>query len=246
MPRVRRRWRLGWGYRFAVVVLWPLMTWGTRQQWRGRTKLEADGGGIVVATNHISWFDPLVISHLLWEADRPPRFLAKESVFRVPFVGRVIDSAGQIRVYRESAEAVAAVRDAIAAVDAGECVVVYPEGTITKDPDLWPMVGKTGAARIALATGRPVFPIAQWGAQNVIAPYAKQFRLFPRKTMSVWVGDAVDLDDLRGRPLDAETLREATRRITAAITGLLSEIRGEAAPVEPYSRGRAQAKDDDS
>jgi len=214
------------------------MTWGTKQEWRGREKLNADGGGIIVATNHTSWFDPLVISHLLWEADRPPRFLAKESVFRVPFAGRVIDSAGQIRVYRESAEAIAAVRDAIAAVDAGECVVVYPEGTITKDPDLWPMAGKTGAARISLATGRPIFPVAQWGAHEVMAPYAKHFRLFPRKTMRVWVGDPVNLDDLRGRPLDTDTLREATRRITHAITQLLAEIRQVPAPAEPFRNNR--------
>ena len=61
----------------------------------------------------------------------------------------------------------------------GECVVVYPEGTITRDPDLWPMVGKSGAARIALATGCPVIPIGQWGAQEVLAPYAEEARPVP-------------------------------------------------------------------
>ena len=108
--------------------------------------------------------------------------------------------------------------------------MVYPEGTITRDPGLWPMTGKTGAARIALETGAPVIPVAQWGAQEVIAPYSKEFRILPRKTMHVTAGPPVDLDDLRGRALDATTLREATERIMAAITALLEEIRGETAP----------------
>ena len=81
---------------------------------------------------------------------------------------------------------------------AGECVVVYPEGTITRDPDLWPMAGKSGAARIALATGCPVIPIGQWGAQDLLAPYAKKPDLFPRKPVTMKVGDPVDLSDLVG------------------------------------------------
>lgn len=237
--RVRRRWRLGWGYRLAVVILWPLMTLLTKRTWVGTENLNTDDGGIIVATNHTSWFDPLVIAHVLWNNDRPPRFLAKESVFRVPIVGRVITSAGQIPVYRESSEAVAAVRDAITAVNAGECVVVYPEGTITRDPDMWPMIGKTGAARVALATRRPLIPVAQWGSHDVIRPYRKELRLLPRKTMQVRIGTPVDLTDLYGRPLDSDTLREATSRIIAAITGLLAEIRGETPPAQPMQFRRA-------
>lgn len=210
----------------------------TKRDWQGTENLNTDDGGIIVAANHISWFDPLVISHALWDNDRPPRFLAKESVFRVPIAGSIITSAGQIPVYRETREAVAAVRDAVTAVNAGECVVVYPEGTITKDPNLWPMVGKTGAARIALATGRPVIPMAQWGATDVIRPYKKELRLLPRKTMHVRVGAPVDLSDLAGRPLDQATLEIATTRILDAMTQLLADIRGEQPPVERFRPGR--------
>lgn len=209
------------------------MTVLTKREWSGTEYLNVDDGGIIVAGNHISWFDPLVIAHVLWNNDRPPRFLAKESVFRVPIMGAVITSAGQIRVYRETSEAVAAVRDAIEAVERGECVVIYPEGTLTRDPEMWPMVGKTGAARIALATRRPLIPVAQWGAQQVLGPYRKEFRILPRKTMHVSVGPPVDLEDLYGRPLDSDTLREATARIIAAITALLAGIRGEVPPAEP-------------
>lgn len=239
--RVRRRGRLGWGFRLAVILLWPVMRWLTKSDWRGTDLLERSEGGLIVVTNHISWFDPLSIAFLLWEADRPPRFLAKESVFRVPLVGAVIRSAGQIPVYRETANAIDAVRDAIAAVEAGECVVVYPEGTISRDPGLWPMQGKTGAARVALATGAPLFPVAQWGAQEVIGPYRKELRLLPRKTMHLLVGAPVDFSDLQGRPMDAETLRLATERIEDALTAQLAEIRQEQPPAQRYVHRRRGA-----
>jgi 1-acyl-sn-glycerol-3-phosphate acyltransferase len=235
IPRVRRRWRLGSGYRIAVFLLWPVMTAFTKRDWQGMQRLNTDDGGIIVVANHISWFDPLVISHAMWENDRPPRFLAKESVFRVPVIGSIIESAGQIRVYRETKEAVAAVRDAIAAVQRGECVVVYPEGTITKDPNEWPMAGKTGAARIALATGRPVLPMAQWGATQVMRPYRKELRLLPRKTMHVWVGEPVDLSDFADRPMDHDTLEQATERIMDALSAELGKIRQLAPPEHRFT-----------
>lgn len=230
MTRVRRRQRLGLSYRLAVVLLWPLMRFLVRWDVQGADQVTDEAGGVIVAPNHLSWFDPLVVAFVLWEADRPPRFLGKESVFRVPIVGAIIRNAGQIPVYRETADAANAVRDALSALDRGECVVVYPEGTITRDPAVWPMSGKTGAVRLALTSGRPLHPMAHWGAQEVMAPYRKQFRILPRKTMHVRVGMPVDLSDLRERPLDADTLAVATDRLMDALTGLLSEIRNEPAP----------------
>lgn len=236
---VRRSWRLGFWFRLAAVILLPFMTTCTKRDWEGQENLEQDGGGIIVAANHLSWFDPIALSHVLWCADRPPRFLAKEPLFRIPVIGRIIGGAGQIPVYRESKEAVGAVRDAISAVEAGECVVVYPEGTMTKDPDLWLMALKTGAARIALATKRPLIPVAQWGPQEVMPSYEKRFRLFPRKTMVMRIGPPVELSDLYDRPLDADTLRIASQRIWEAITGLLAQARGEVAPTEPFRTDRS-------
>ncbi|HET7899700.1 MAG TPA: lysophospholipid acyltransferase family protein [Candidatus Nanopelagicales bacterium] len=244
---VRSGKRLGGWYHLAVGLLRPGMMAVTRRDWRGaqhlRAEVRADGSqeGIVVCTNHISWFDPLECAHFLYDNGRPPRFLGKEAVFRVPVAGRIIKGAGQIPVYRETVDAAASVREAIAAVERGECVVVYPEGTISRDPGLWPMTGKTGAARIALATGAAVIPVAQWGAQDVIGPYKTEFKAFPRKTMHVWAGPPVDLDDLRGRPLDTAVLAEATARIMAAITAILEEIRGEKAPVERYDLRKNRA-----
>ena len=255
MGRVRSGKKLGFWYVLAIGLLRPGMVAFTKRDWHGAENLRAqilpDGtqAPIVVCPNHISWFDPLESAHFLYDNGRPPRYLGKESVFRVPIAGRIIRGAGQIPVYRETSDAASSVRAAIAAVEQGECVVVYPEGTITRDPGLWPMTGKTGAARIALTTGAQVIPLAQWGAQEVIAPYRKEFRILPRKVMRVTAGPPVDLDDLRDRPLDSATLREATERIVAAITALLEEIRGETAPAERFdlrAHRAAQGSDADS
>jgi 1-acyl-sn-glycerol-3-phosphate acyltransferase len=122
----------------------------------------------------------------------------------------------------------------VAAVEAGKCLAIFPEATLTRDPALWPMTGKTGAARLALTTGRPLIPIAQWGAQEILMPYAKRAHLLPRKTIRILAGPPVDLDDLRGKPITSDLLVEATRRVIHDITGLLEQLRGESAPAEVY------------
>jgi 1-acyl-sn-glycerol-3-phosphate acyltransferase len=227
---VRRAERLGLSYRFAVALLWPIMRWVVRWDVSGDERLTEAEGGVVVAPNHLSWFDPFVVAYTLWEADRPPRFLGKEAVFRIPFFGRILLGAGQIPVYRETHEAAAAIRDALSALDRGECVVVYPEGTITRDPDMWPMSAKTGAIRLALTSGRPLYPMAQWGSHEVMGPYKKEFRIFPRKTMRIVVGEPLDLSDLAGRPIDRVTLALGGERLMDAITGLLASLRQEPPP----------------
>lgn len=240
MAKRRSGKKLGFWYLFCVGLLRPLLLLLTKRDWKGvenlRPEILPDGSqeGVVVCPNHISWFDPLVSAHYFYDNGRPPRFLGKESVFRVPVFGWILRNAGQIPVYRETADAANAVRDAIAAIQRGECVVLYPEGTITRDPAIWPMRGKTGAARVALLSGAPLIPVAMWGPQAVMRPYVKEFRILPRKTMQVIAGEAVDIDDLRGRPLDAELLQEATDRLVDAIVLLLEGLRGETAPAERF------------
>jgi len=216
-------------YAFAAAVLRPLLVLVTKRDWRGASNLPPEGG-VVVVPNHISHVDPLVVAHFLFDQGRLPRFLAKASLFSVFFVSRVVRGARQIPVYRETADAGASLRDAVAAVRAGELVVVYAEGTITRDPQLWPMAGKTGAARIALTTGCPVLPLAAWGPQEMLAPYSKRLHLVPRVTMQVTLGPPVDLSDLQGQPLTAQTLHEATDRIMDALTHLVEDLRDQSAP----------------
>ncbi len=231
--------RLGFWYRFVAAILRPILMVITRRDWRGTEHLPGVGVGVVVSPNHISYADPLTFAHFLWDNGRAPRYLAKESVFRIPIVGRIIAACGQIPVYRESRNAARAFRDAVAAVQAGECVGIYPEGTITRDPGLWPMAGKTGAARVALETGCAVIPVAQWGPQEILAPYSKRLRLLPPKTVHVLAGPPVDLDDLRGRPLTPSVLRDAAERILDAITAQLAELRGELPPATRFDPAQA-------
>jgi 1-acyl-sn-glycerol-3-phosphate acyltransferase len=223
----------GWAFGFCVAVVEPLLVIFTKRRWRGGENIPASGG-CVLAVNHISHLDPLTCAHFVYSYGRIVRFLAKAEIFDVPVVGRIVRSAKQIPVYRLTRDASQSFTAAVAAAQSGECVIVYPEGTITREPDLWPMAGKTGAARIALSCGAPVIPVAQWGAQHILAPYAKRPRLLPRKTISMTAGAPVPLDDLRGRPLTPEVLREATDRIMDEITRLLEDIRGERAPGQRY------------
>ena len=231
--------RIGFWYRLAEVLLRPILVMMSKRDWRGADHLPRTGG-VVVVTNHVSHIDPLVFAHFLFDNGRLPRFLGKEVLFRVFFVGQVLRGAKQIPVYRESADASEAYRSAVAAVRAGECVAIYPEATLTRDPDLWPMVGKTGAARVALETGAPVIPIAQWGPQELLPPYAKRPHLFPRPTVHVWAGPPVDLAEFQGRPIDGPLLREVTERIMADVTALLEQIRGEKAPAVRFDMRRTE------
>jgi len=236
----------GFWYRFICAVLRPLLLAATARDWHGGQYLRIDRG-IVVAMNHLSWYDPLVAAHFVNDNGRPVRFLAKAEIFKIPVLGAILKSAGQIPVQRGNSDAAAgSLRAAFAAIEDKQCVVIYPEGTLTRDPKLWPMTAKTGAARIALTTGAPVIPAAQWGPQEVLAPYSKRPKFFPRKTMHVWAGPEVDLDDLRALPVSAATLREATERIMRDITKILATQRDEVPPAVPLDRRIALEKKADS
>jgi 1-acyl-sn-glycerol-3-phosphate acyltransferase len=227
------RQKRGWAMALCVTVLRPLMMTLTERDWRGGENIPSEGG-CVLAVNHVSEFDPVPYGHFVYDHRRLPRFLGKAEVFAVPILGRILRGAGQIPVYRKSSDASKAFSAAVDAVERGEAVVVYPEGTISRDPGLWPMVGRTGAARIALATDRPVIPCAQWGPQEILAPYARRPHLFPRKVMHMRAGPPVDLADLAEDGITTESLHVATARIMAAITSLLEDIRGETAPIERF------------
>ena len=214
----------------VVTLLNAVLRPVTKRDWRAQEKIPQTGG-VVFVVNHISNADPLALGQFLAYSGRWPRFLAKASLFGVPVLGRILRACGQIPVQRQSGRSADALQAAVQAVEQGRAVVIYPEGTITRDPDLWPMAGKTGAARIALQTGSPVIPIGQWGAHELMyGPQIHFPKLLPRKTLRMLVGDPVDLDDLRGQPVTAATLEAATDRIMDAITGLVAELRQQRPP----------------
>jgi 1-acyl-sn-glycerol-3-phosphate acyltransferase len=227
----KRNWAIG----VAVMIIKPTLIVTTKREWINGDRNFPAGGGFVIALNHLSHIDPITSALLVYDHGRIPRYLAKSGLFNNKVLGFYLRSAGQIPVYRETAGAAGAYSAAVAAVGRGECVIIYPEATITRDPDLWPMRGKSGAARIALETGCPVVPVGQWGAQEILPPYTKKPRLFPRKKIVARIGPPVDLSDLAARtPRTAEVVTEATDRIMAAITLEIEQIRGAQAPEERY------------
>ncbi len=229
-------------YRSAARLLQGLMTSVTRKDWHGAENLPTDAGFIAVS-NHVTYADPITLAHFLYNNGHPPRFLAKSSLFEARFLGGLLRGFDQIPVYRGTSRAKEAVDAGVEVLRRGDMIAMFPEGTLTRDPDLWPMVGRTGVARMALDTGVPVIPIAQWGAHTLLARYGKIPKPVPRKTVTVVAGPPVDLDDLRERAArgraDTETLRAATDRIMATLTSMVADIRGETPPEHPYDM-RAQ------
>lgn len=220
---------------FAVLatILRPLMNAMMAKEWKGAENLPRDTG-FIVCPNHVTEIDPIVIGHFLYNNKVLPHFLAKASLFRIPVVGAVLRTTLQVPVERTTAGANHSLEVAREAIEGGGGIIIYPEGTLTRDPDMWPMKGRTGAARLALQTGAPVVPIAHWGAQEVFPRYAKRLYLFPRKTSRVLVGKPVDLSDLQGGPVTRTTLEAATNRIMDALTALVAELRGETPPAERW------------
>lgn len=216
-------------FRFGAAILRPILNLIIKKDWRGSEKLPRSGAAIVVC-NHLSYVDPLTFTHFLYNNGRAPRYLGKESVFRIPIIGTVIKGAGQIPVSRESKDAVKGLEHAIAVLKAGHLLGVYPEGTLTRDENLWPMRAKTGVARLALITGAPVYPCASWGPEKVLPPYSKKLRVFPRTKVSVLMGDPVDLSRWHGKHEDPVAIEEAADHIMDRITSLLEELRQEEAP----------------
>lgn len=222
-------------FRVLSCIALPPVTYLAELRLSGVDNVPATGA-FVLAPNHYSEIDPLVTGVAMWKVGRMPRYLAKASLFRIPVIGFLLRASGQIPVERSgtnrSNDPLAAARKI---AHAGHAVVIYPEGTLTRDPDLWPMRGKTGAVRTALEQGIPLIPAAHWGTQNVMPRYGGKLSIWPpRKPIEVLFGPAVDLSEFQGKPLDSTTLAAATEVVMAAITGLCEQLRGEKAPLERW------------
>jgi 1-acyl-sn-glycerol-3-phosphate acyltransferase len=225
MSRAHRPKAGSW-IRLCVVIIFPLTNLFFKLRWHHLDRIPARGG-VLIAVNHISQADTLAMARMVWESGRIPRFLIKSSVFGWPILGPIMTGAGQLPVYRASSQAADSLRDAERALNRGECVIIYPEGTITSDPDYWPMQAKTGVARLALACPEvPVLPVGQWGAHRTLGRRGR-FRPVPRHWHQASVGEPLDLDKYRDTEPTGEVLREATDEIMAAITDQVERLRSE-------------------
>jgi 1-acyl-sn-glycerol-3-phosphate acyltransferase len=233
---VARR-RLGFWSRTTVILVKPVLLVMTKRDWSGMDKIPAEGG-VIFAANHMSEFDPFVVAHYVLDSGRWPQFLAKSSLFKFPVLGPLLRAVKQTPVDRGTVDASKALDAAVAEVKAGKGLIIYPEGTTPKNGDLWPQRGKTGIARLFLATGAPVVPIATWGAQQVFDPRTRKFRPKPRTRVTVVGGDPIDLEKWRDAEPSAANLYAITDEIMMVLRTMVGEIRGETPPEAPSSAGR--------
>lgn len=214
----------------AAALFYPL-TWMGRSVYRGAERIPREGPALLVL-NHVSHLDPAVDAVFVHRNRRVPRFMAKESLTRVPIFGKILLGSGGIPVSRGTTEAGDSLRAAHETLREGKVVVIYPEGTITRDPLGWPKRSFAGVARLALDNDVPVIPIARWGTQDIWNGYTKKFRPLPRKTVVHSVGEPVDLSAYREKDRSQAVLREVTDLLMGEVLELLAEVRGERPPAK--------------
>lgn len=214
--------RRGLAWWLAVAVCKPILVVLRRPDWRGVAGIPRVGGA-VLAANHVSHLDPLLVAEMVLAEGRVPRFLAKDSLFSGPVVGRWFRAAGHVEVDRVAGRA--GYDNAVSAARDGRLLLVYPEGSITKREDGLPMTMKSGAVRIALEASVPLVPVAQWGAQEILPAYSGQLRWGWRRRVSVLVGPPIPLDDLRDLE-SARAIEVGRRRLEDTLSAMVCELSG--------------------
>ncbi len=225
--------------RIVAGLMAPILRMMFRIEPKGLEHLPKSGPYILVS-NHLSYLDPFAVAYLLYvKLKRAPHFLAKAELFKRAPIGNILLALGQVPVYRDGARSnEAPLRAAHAFLAAGQVIIIYPEGTLTRDPDLWPMRGRSGAIRLAIESNVPVFPIAHWGIDKVMGNYSNRFRPNPFTKVSMTVGPEISLDELRGRTFTTEELTAATSRVMRILADMVGELRGEPAPEKLWEAGQ--------
>jgi 1-acyl-sn-glycerol-3-phosphate acyltransferase len=224
--------KAGFWIRLCVAILYPFDALLFRIRWHHLDRVPApEQGGVIIAMNHISHVDTVLMARLVWQSGRVPRFMIKAGVFTKPVLGQIMRGAKQIPVYRGTSDAADSLREAVLALDNGEAIVIYPEGTISKDPARWPMQGKTGIARLVLLSPHtPVVPVGQWGAQaRKGVPW---WRRFARRTAQASIGEPLDLSRYQDSEPTAQTVREITDVIMTAVRDQVAVLREQTPPTE--------------
>ena len=222
-------------WRLAQVVILPLFTAFVTMRIRPESAIPQQGP-FIVAPNHYSEIDPIVMGVAVWKLGRTPRFLAKASLFRIPVLGFYLRKTGQIPVERDAGGS-SAIDAAHRLMESGQGVIVYPEGTLTREPDLWPMRGKSGAIRMALEANIPLYPAAHWGTQQLMPRYGKKITVRPRPRIEVIVGNQMDLSRYQGKPVTKELVDTLTNELMLEIQQLVAQLRGEKAPESIFQPG---------
>lgn len=178
-------------------------------------------GPMIIAANHTSFLDPLIIGVPLFQHGIPPRFAARADLFTAPVLGRLLRYAEQIPVHRRgdisqlssNKNVSIGLEDMHKVLEEDSCLCIFPEGTFTHDPDGWAMRAKTGIARLILAHPEvQVIPAAHWGCERLIDPWTKRinWKMFGRRTTNVQVhfGEPLDFSAYQEREVTKELLQE--------------------------------------
>jgi 1-acyl-sn-glycerol-3-phosphate acyltransferase len=201
-------------YSLAKGVFYPGLRYGLRWTIEGEERIPRDGP-VLLASNHVSYLDPLTLAFVADRRGRRVRFLAKAELFDKRGLGPLLRSVHQIPVQRGSANAADALRGAVDALRRGECVTVFPEGTISLD--LEPMAGKSGTARLAKEAGVPVTPVGLWGTHRILFKGRKPNWQWGVAQTAV-VGEPVPIGP-------DDHVKDATDRIMAAISACVARAR---------------------
>jgi 1-acyl-sn-glycerol-3-phosphate acyltransferase len=199
-------------YNVVAAASWPILHWLFRLRVQGRENVP-ESGGYVLASNHLSNFDPWPLGMPLWP-QRWLRFMAKAELYWWPAT-LVLNAAGAFPVHRERAD-VEAVQTAVRLAQEGNVVVMFPEGTRRKKGLVkkHQARARSGAARIALDAGVPLVPAAIAGTD----------RLLTLGPLKVAFGAPVDVDDLLALGDTRRASQEATERLMARITELEASL----------------------
>ncbi|MDP9222402.1 MAG: 1-acyl-sn-glycerol-3-phosphate acyltransferase [Actinomycetota bacterium] len=223
-----------WTYSLAKGLLKPWLTVWFQWTIDGLEHIPRSGPA-VLAVNHISYFDPLAAAFVVDKAGRRARFLAKSELFADRRLGWVLRGANQIEVKRGTKDAPVALDQAYEALEAGELLVIFPEGTVTTNADLQPMAAKSGAARLAVKTGVPLIPCALWGTANVW-PKGYKKRWNPRQRIVARIGPPVQASIGMDSP---DEWRILGTKLIEDISLLLAGIRPQVPDRRPVKRSAA-------
>jgi 1-acyl-sn-glycerol-3-phosphate acyltransferase len=209
-------------YQLAKTIALPPVRFWFDLRIEGLANIPATGP-VIVACNHLSYLDPLTNANAVVKAGRRPRFLAKRELFEIPVVGWAFSGAHQIPVQRGTGDQTPLLL-AEEALERGEAVVIYPEGTVTKREDHLPMEGKTGTVRLSLASGVPIVPLASWGSQTVWQKSGPGSLKFGRP---VWtsIGEPIDLTSRRDEAGDRDAVKAMTVDLMARLTEMVGGLR---------------------
>ncbi|MCX6485754.1 MAG: lysophospholipid acyltransferase family protein [Rhodoluna sp.] len=229
--------------RVVAYILGPLVHLLFWVKLEGKEKLPKTGAYILVF-NHVTHLDPLVVAYAtFYGLKRGPHFLAKGNLFKVPVLGPLLLAAGQVPVYRNGRRNVEPMAAAYRFLDAGHVITIFPEGTLTREPNGWPMRGKTGSVRMAIEANVPIYSVGQWGSEVVLPTYTKKLRPKPWHKVRVLIGEEINLEKFRGRKISTEELKDATRIVMTAITKQVEILRDSKAPkklYDPADHGQSQ------